>query len=66
MRKTYIQPDIWVEKLIMESPLLGESNKLTNVTGADLRYAGGGSEAARVGENHLWDEENDVPGWDQW
>lgn len=32
MKKTYMQPEIWVEELKIESPLLGDSLKqVTNV-----------------------------------
>lgn len=65
MKKTYMQPEIWVEELKMESPLLGDSltKQVTNVTGSGIGYGGGGSGPARAGENHLWDDDDDS-GWD--
>ena len=65
MKKTYMQPRIWVEKLDTESQLLATSKKqVTNVVG--LGYGGGGSGPARAGENDLWDEEeDDDTAWDQ-
>ena len=67
MRSIYQRPEIQVEELKMESPLLGESltKQVTNVTGSGISYGGGGSGSARAGENHLWDDEDDDSGWDQ-
>ena len=66
MKKTYIRPEIGIEKLDTESQLLATSNKqVTNVIGSGLGYGGGGSGPARAGENHLWDDDDDDSGWDQ-
>ena len=66
MKKTYIQPEIWVEELDTESQLLATSNEqVINVIGSGFGYGGGGSGTARAGENHLWDEEDDDNDWDQ-
>lgn len=67
MKKTYIQPEIWVEKLKTESPLLGDSstNQVTNVKGSDLRYGGSGIGPARAGEKQFWDEEEEDSRWNQ-
>ena len=67
MKKTYMQPEIWVEELKMESPLLGDSltKQVTNVTGSGIGYGGGGSGPARAGENNLWDDEDDDTDRDQ-
>ena len=66
MRKTYQQPEIWVEELKMESPLLGNSVKSiqTNLGESTLGYGGGGNGNARAGESNLWDDEEDNSGWD--
>ena len=68
MKKIYIQPEIWVEELKAESPLL--ANSITNVIGKSgsetiFGYGGGGSGPARAGENHLWDDEGDDTDLDQ-
>ena len=66
MKKTYIRPEIGVEKLSMESQILaGTNNMITNVTGAGFGYGGGGSGLARTGESHLWDDEEEDSDWDQ-
>ena len=67
MKKIYIQPEIWVEELKAESPLL--ANSITNVIGKSgsetiFGYGGGGSGPARAGENHLWDDEEYDSNWD--
>ena len=67
MKKTYMQPEIWVEELMAESPLLG--NSITNVQGKSgsetiFGYGGGGSGGARAGESTLWDDEDDDTSWD--
>lgn len=61
-------PEIWVEELKTENPLLGNTitNIQTNLGGSTLGYGGGGSGGARAGENDLWDdEEDDDSRWDQ-
>ena len=68
MKKTYMQPEIWVEEIKAESPLL--VNSITNIVGKSgsetiFGYGGGGSGPARAGENHLWDDEDDDTDWDQ-
>ena len=66
MKKTYIQPTIWVDELGTECPLLGLSRTVTNTDGnGELIYRGGGAGPARAGENDLWDDENDDSAWDQ-
>ena len=64
MKKTYQKPEIWVEELKTESPLLGTSDsKVTKTAGnAEIKYGGGGSGPARAGENSLWDDDDDS-GW---
>ena len=68
MKKTYMQPEIWVEELKAESQVLADSplNQVTNVTGnTNIIYCGGGSGPARAGVYHLWDDEEDDTDWDQ-
>ena len=66
MKKTYMQPEIWVEELGTECPLLGTSNKVTSTAGnSGIKYGGGASGPARAGENRLWDDEDDDSSWDQ-
>ena len=66
MKKTYMQPEIWVEELVTECPLLGESNRVTSTAGnSGIKYGGGFSGQARAGEGQLWDDENDDSAWDQ-
>lgn len=66
MKKIYMQPEIWVEVLSTESPLLGASNEVTSTTGnSGIIYGGGGNGPARVGESQLWDDEDDDSAWDQ-
>ena len=60
-------PEIWVEELKMESPLL--VNSVTNIIGKSgestiFGFGGGSSGPARAGENHLWDDEDDDTSWD--
>ena len=64
---SYIQPEIWVEELKAECPLLVNSiTKIhTNLGSYTLGYGGGGSGPARAGENNLWDDEDDDTDWDQ-
>ena len=66
MRSIYQQPEIWVEALEMESPLLGYSITAikTNLGESTLGYGGGGNGNARAGESNLWDDEEDDSGWD--
>ncbi len=66
MRKTYQQPEIWVEELKMENQVLAGSVKdiQTNLGESTLKYGGGGDGPARAGENNLWDDEEDDSGWD--
>ena len=61
MRKNYQKPEIWMEEIKMESPLLGSITKIEGKSGNDiiLNYEGGGSGPARAGESGLWDEEED-------
>lgn len=58
-------PEIWLENLTTESPLLGDSQKEVIKTdgNAALNYGGGGSGPARAGEGNLW-EDNDDSDWD--
>ena len=67
MRSIYQRPEIQVEELKMESPLLGNSitNIKTNLGESTLRLGGGSNGGARAGESHLWDDdEEDDSGWD--
>ena len=67
MKKTYMQPEIWVEGMNTENPILAGSipdRQVTNVIGAGLGYGGGGNGNARAGESNLWDDEEDNSGWD--
>ena len=68
-KQAYLTPEIWVEELKTESPLLVNSvtGIQTNLGTSTLGYGGGGSGPARAGENHLWDDENVDEGsnWDQ-
>lgn len=68
MKKNYQQPEIWVEELKMESPLLGYSITAikTNLgESSTLGYGGGGNGNARAGESNLWDDdEEDDSNWD--
>ena len=67
MKKTYQQPDIGVEELRMKTLILVDSpatNKVTNVIGADLHYAGAGEGPARVGEYNAGEEGDDILVWD--
>lgn len=66
-RQSYCKPEIWVEKLEIESPLL--ANTITDIKGVTggttiLGYGGGGNGPARSGENNLWDDEEEDSGWD--
>ncbi|MBP5506743.1 MAG: hypothetical protein J6Y23_02710 [Prevotella sp.] len=65
MKKTYQQPEIWVEELEVAFQVLAGSTKyeVTQVDGADLKYGGGGDGPARAGASSLWDEEDDSS-WD--
>ncbi len=68
MKKTYKQPEIWVEVLTTESPLLGLSgdDKVTSIKGnTNIIYGGGGNGAARAGGSQIWDDEDDGSAWDQ-
>ena len=66
MKKTYMQPEIWVEVLTVENPLLALSNEVTSTAGnSGIIYGGGGNGPARAGENSLWDDEDDGSDWDQ-
>ncbi len=61
-----MQPEIWVEVLTAENPLLSLSNEVTRSAGnSGIIYGGGGSGPARAGENNLWDDEDDDTDWDQ-
>lgn len=67
MRSIYQRPEIQVEELKMESPLLGNSitNIKTNLGESTLRLGGGSNGGARAGESHLWDDdEEDDSSWD--
>ena len=66
MKKIYQQPEIWVEELKMESPLLGNSVKSiqTNLGESTLKYGGDGNGGARAGESNLGDDEEDNSVWD--
>lgn len=66
MKKTYQQPEIWVEELMAENSLLGNnvSNIQTNLGSSTLSFGGGGNGSARAGENNLWDDEEDDSSWD--
>ena len=67
MRSIYQRPEIQVEELKMESPLLGNSitNIQTNLGESTLRLGGGSNGGARAGESHLWDDdEEDDSSWD--
>ena len=67
MRKTYQRPEIWVEELMAENSLLGNtvSNIQTNLGNSTLRLGGGSNGGARAGESHLWDDnEEDDSSWD--
>ncbi len=65
MKKMYTNPEIWVENMITESPLLGGSlDGVTSIKGnTTLNYGGGGSGPARSGESNLWDDD-DNSDWD--
>ncbi len=65
MKKTYTTPEIWVENMITERSLLGESiTEVIKTEGnASLIYGGGGSGPARSGESSLWDDSDDSD-WD--
>ena len=61
-----MQPEIWVEVLTVENPLLALSNEVTSTAGnSGIIYGGGGNGPARAGENSLWDDEDDGSDWDQ-
>ena len=65
MKKTYLQPEIWVEEVALEGSI---AQQITSIRGnAGIGFGGGGSGAARAGENDLWDDENenDDSNWDQ-
>ena len=66
MRSIYQQPEIWVEELMMENPLLVKSITAikTNLGESTLSYGGGGNGNARAGESNLWDDEEDNSDWD--
>ena len=67
MRKTYQRPEIWVEELMAENSLLGNtvSNIQTNLGNSTLQLGGGSNGGARAGESHLWDDdEEDDSSWD--
>ncbi len=77
MKKTYQQPDIWVEELEMDCHVLAESpiftkKELTRVVGYDefsanigIRYGGGGTGPARAEEIVIWDDDgDDASSWD--
>ena len=69
-KQTYKRPEIWVDKLSTECPLLGLSRTVTNIEGKSgetniFGYGGGGSGPARAGENGLWDDEDGGSEWDQ-
>ena len=62
-----MQPEIWVEVLTVESPLLGvSSDEVIKAAGnSGIIYGGGGNGPARAGENNLWDDEDDDSDWNQ-
>ena len=67
-KQTYKRPEIWVEGLEIESPLL--TNTITDIQGKSggvtiFGYGGGGNGPARAGESGLWDDEDDGSAWDQ-
>ena len=67
MKKTYITPEIGVKRMNTESPLLVDSptKQVTNVTGSDLGYGGGGGNSpARGSDNNIWDDSDNDSDWD--
>lgn len=69
MKKTYQQPDIWVEELETAFLVMAGSpnptNEVTKTAGnADINYGGGGAGPARAGESSLWDDTEDNSSWD--
>ena len=66
MKKIYQRPEIWVETLETESPLLVDSITTikTNLGESTLIYGGGGNGSARAGESNLWDDEEYDSNWD--
>ena len=67
MKKTYQQPEIWVEELEMEIPLLESLRDVQGKSGNEtiFGYGGGGIGPARAGESNLWEDEEDDSGWNQ-
>ena len=66
MKKTYQQPVVEVEELVMERPFAASDpdKKVFNevhATDRGVRYGGGGSGTARSGESELWDDDSN---WD--
>lgn len=68
MKKTYQTPE--TEITAMESNEMIAAS-IQNVIGKDsssetsfFKYGGGGTGPARAGENHLWEEEEGISGWD--
>ena len=65
MKKTYSRPEIWVEVLRAEIPLLGSNENTFRITGnSGFIYGGGGSGPARADESQVWDDEGENL-WDQ-
>lgn len=57
MKKTYLQPEIWVEELAFEGNIAQQVSNIKSQTG--ISYGGGGSGPAFAGDNHLWDDEDE-------
>ncbi len=57
MKKSYLQPEIWVEELAFEGNIAQQVSKIESQTG--ISYGGGGSGPAFAGDNPLWDDEDE-------
>ena len=63
MKKSYIQPNMWLRKISLHHQLLVVSKEVTRTAGnANIDYGGGGSGPARAPQQKgVWDDY----GWDE-
>ncbi len=67
MKKTYQQPTIEITAIVPTQVIAATVTNIIGMSGSEtiFCYGGGGSDPARAGENHLWDDEDDDTDWDQ-
>lgn len=70
MKKTYMQPEIWVEKMNAEYQVMAGSprptDEVTSISTKEdigITYGGAGNGSARAGESQIWDDEGDDSAW---